>query len=197
FGFDRTLTTGIVSALGREIEAITGRKIRDVIQTDASINPGNSGGPLLDSSGRLIGVNTQIASPSGASAGIGFAVPVDIVNSIVPDLIRFGEVRRPQLGVDLWPDWQTRRAGLQGILIHSVAPGSGADEAGLRGTVFDQRGRLTQLGDLIVQVDGVAVRTANELRDVLERYEAGGAVRVTFVREDQLGTATVTLRYPK
>ena len=112
YGLDHTLTTGVVSALGREIESVTGRTIREVIQTDAAINPGNSGGPLLDSSGRLIGVNTQIASPSGANAGIGFAVPVDVVNSIVPEIIRFGRVRKPMLGIRLVPEYKTVSLGI-------------------------------------------------------------------------------------
>jgi S1-C subfamily serine protease len=195
FGFDQTLTVGVVSALGREIESITGRKIRDVIQTDAAINPGNSGGPLLDSQGRLIGVNTQIASPSGASAGIGFAVPVDTVNEIVPDLIRYGAWRRPGLGVVPLPDWVPRRLRIPGLIIESVAEGSGAAESGLRGTVFDARGRIRRLGDIILKVDDTEVRTLNELKDALEPRQPGDKVRVTYIRDDKTQVATVTLQY--
>jgi len=195
FGFDRTLTVGVVSALGREIQAVTGRKIRDVIQTDAAINPGNSGGPLLDSAGRLIGVNTQIASPSGANAGIGFAVPVDIVNDIVPDIIRYGRVLRPGLGVVLFQDWQTRRAGLRGLLIDSLSESGGAAQAGLRGTTVDRRGYIRQLGDIIVKIDDHEVETLNGLKDVLESYKVGDEVRVTFVREKKAMVATVKLQY--
>ncbi|UCE61017.1 MAG: trypsin-like peptidase domain-containing protein [Phycisphaerales bacterium] len=197
FGFDQTLTTGVVSALGREIESVSGRKIRDVIQTDAAINPGSSGGPLLDSAGRLIGVNTQIASPTGASAGIGFAVPVDIVNAIVPDLIRYGRVIRPGLGVILADDWVMRRLRLRGVLIREVAEGSGAAEAGLRGTMVDRRGYIRQLGDVIVEVGGEKVRTGNSLKDVLERYKAGDEVPVTFLRDDKVLETTVKLQLLK
>lgn len=195
FGFDQTLTTGIVSALGRVIEAMNGRKIRDVIQTDAAINPGNSGGPLLDSAGRLIGVNTQIASPSGASAGIGFAVPVDTVNDIVPDLIRYGRVRRAQLGVVLIEDWKTRRLGIRGCLISTVDPNGGAAQAGLRGTVVDHRGYVRRFGDIIVKIDDHEVETLNGLRDALEPHEAGDEVHVTYLRDETAVTATVKLKY--
>lgn len=200
FGFDQTLTVGVVSALGREIESITGRKIRGVVQTDAAINPGNSGGPLLDSAGRLIGVNTQIASPSGASAGIGFAVPVDIVNDIVPDIIRYGRVLRPGLGVTLFEPWQTRRLfhslGLRGgLLIESVSEGGGAAHAGLRGTIADRRGRIQRLGDVLVQVGDQAVSSVNELKDALEPYKVGDTAQVTFIRDEKPKTATVKLQY--
>lgn len=196
FGFDRTLTTGVVSALGREITAVTGRKIKDVVQTDAAINPGNSGGPLLDSAGRLVGINTQIASKVGESAGIGFAVPVDIVNEIVPDIIRYGRWLRPALGVHWFEDWRTRRLGIPGLLIDSVIPNSGADEAGLRGTLFDARtGRLRRLGDIIIKVDGSDVPTLNALRDVLETHKVGDKVEVTYIRNEQVMTAKVKLQY--
>jgi S1-C subfamily serine protease len=210
FGFDQTLTVGVVSALGREIESVTGRKIHGVIQTDAAINPGNSGGPLLDSAGRLIGVNTQIASPSGASAGIGFAVPVDIVNEIVPDIIRYGEVRRPGLGVLLFPEHQTRRlvrdwdpgltrsALAHGLLVNSVSEKGGAAHAGLRSTIVEwrgSRGYIRQLGDIIVKIDDVEVSTTNELKDALEAYDVGDEVQVTLVRNDKVQVAKVKLQY--
>lgn len=196
FGFDQTLTVGVVSALDRVIESVTGRKIRGVIQTDAAINPGNSGGPLLDSSGRLIGVNTQIASPSGASAGIGFAVPVDIVNEIVPDIIRYGRVLRVGMGVFFFRDWQTRRLGIRrGLLIDSVVADSGAGRAGLRGTDADRRGRVRTLGDIVFRIDDQPVNTLNELKDVLETHKDGDVVVVSILRHDEVLTAKVKLQY--
>src|SRR3954469_25276673 len=134
FGLDQTLTTGVVSGLGREIKSITQRSIFDVIQTDASINPGNSGGPLLDSSGRLIGINTAIYSPSGANAGIGFAVPVDTINAIVPQLLQDGGVRRPVLGINVLTDQVAIRQRIDGVVILGVVPGGAADKAGIVGT---------------------------------------------------------------
>ncbi len=182
FGFDQTLTTGIISALGREIDSMAGVPIRDVIQTDAAINPGNSGGPLLDSAGRLIGVNTAIVSPSGGYAGLGFAIPVDTVNWVVPELITYGRIRRPVLGVDLVSDHATRRLGLEGALVAAVYRGSGADEAGMRPT-YRNRGGQWVLGDLIVAVDGTPVRSGGELGLALERRAAGETVTVTVDRE--------------
>jgi len=193
FGFDQTLTVGVVSAVGREIRSVTGRKIRDVIQTDAAINPGNSGGPLLDSGGRLIGVNTQIASPTGGSAGIGFAVPVDTVNEIVLELIRYGAVRRAGMGISAVDDRLTRRLGIRGVLIDAVAENGGAGQVGLRGTLVDRRGYIRQLGDIIVKVNDTEVGDLNELKDALEPFKAGDEVVITFVREERLGTATVKL----
>jgi len=182
FGFDQTLTTGIISALGREIDSVDGVPIRDVIQTDAAINPGNSGGPLLDSAGRLIGVNTAIVSPSGGYAGLGFAIPVDTVNWVVPELIANGHIRRPTLGVDLVSDHATRRLGLEGALVGRVVRGSGADEAGIRPTYRSRSGRWV-IGDLIVSVNGERVRSSGELRLALERRSAGETVRVIVNRE--------------
>ncbi|MEJ7603518.1 MAG: trypsin-like peptidase domain-containing protein, partial [Kofleriaceae bacterium] len=129
FGLDQTLTTGVISGLGREIKSVTGRSIFDVIQTDASINPGNSGGPLLDSSGRLIGVNTAIYSPSGANAGIGFAIPVDTVNSIIPQLIKDGRITRPWLGINILSDHTASLQKIDGVAIAAVIPGASADKA--------------------------------------------------------------------
>jgi len=197
FGLDRTLTTGVVSAIGREIVSVSGRKIRDVIQTDAAINPGNSGGPLLDSAGRLIGVNTQIASPSGASAGVGFAVPVDTVNAIVPDLIRHGRVIRPGLGVTLHEDWIPRRLGVPGVLIDKILEGTGAAEAGLRGTTIDHRGYIRELGDVILKVAEQDVRTVNGLKDALERFNAGDIVRLTLLRGENVIETDVRLQLLK
>src|SRR6185369_5614540 len=135
---------------------------RDAIQTDAAINPGNSGGPLLDSAGRLIGVNTMIYSPSGAYAGIGFAIPVDIVNRIVPDLIRYGKSQRPGLGVEVWPEQWAARWGIEGAIVRAVSPDSAAARAGLRPTRRDERGAV-DLGDIIIAVNGKPVRTQPEL----------------------------------
>ncbi len=194
FGLDQTLTTGIVSALGREIRSLSDRPIQDVIQTDAAINPGNSGGPLLDSAGRLIGVNTQIASPSGASAGIGFAIPVDIVNRVVPELIRHGRLTRPILGVKVWPDNVTRQLGLEGVLLREVPESSAAGKAGLRGTVVTRDGRIRQLGDLVLKIDDRPTPGQNALLDALEQYKVGDDVRVTFRRDDQEQAVTVRLQ---
>ena len=184
FGFDQTLTTGIVSALGREIESTDGVPIRDVIQTDAAINPGNSGGPLLDSAGRLIGVNTAIVSPSGGYAGVGFAIPVDTVNWVVPQLIAHGRVRRPTMGVELASDHITRRSGIEGAVVTRVVEGSGADRAGLRPVFRDRRGRVV-VGDVIVAVNDEPIRSSGELGLILEGFTEGDTVTVTVKREGQ------------
>ncbi|MFN3157773.1 MAG: S1C family serine protease [Rubinisphaera brasiliensis] len=194
FGLDQTLTTGVISGLGREIQAMNGRTIHDVIQTDAAINPGNSGGPLLDSAGLLIGVNTAIYSPSGTSAGIGFAVPADILNRIVPDLITNGRVIRPGLGVYIFDDATVRRrVGKPGVLIRDVAPGSPADETGLRGTRYNEQGELI-LGDLIVAVDGEAVGAQADLFDILEQKKIGDVVDVGILRNGERMEFEVELR---
>ncbi len=181
FGLDQTLTTGVISALGRQIQSVTGRTIRDVIQTDAAINPGNSGGPLLDSAGRLIGVNTAIYSPSGQGTyiGIGFAVPADTVNLVVPELIAHGRVVRGGLGVMVARDDLARRLRIDGVLIMEV--GEQAASSGLRATRRDAVGRLV-LGDVVIAINGAPVRSGNELRDELERYKIGDVVTVTVDR---------------
>ena len=191
FGLDQTLTTGIVSALGREITAVTGRTIHDVIQTDAAINPGNSGGPLLDSAGRLIGVNTAIYSPSGASSGIGFAVPVGEVNRVVPQIISKGKVLRPGLGVTLANRSLTRDLGLEGVLVLKVVSGSAAEQAGLRGT--SQVGDGLVLGDIILAVNGRKVTDYDSLRDEIERYEVGASVLLTLLRDEATAEVSVQL----
>jgi S1-C subfamily serine protease len=170
FGLDHTLTTGVVSALGRDLEAPDGRTIRDVIQTDAAINPGNSGGPLLDSSGRLIGVNTAIASPSGGFAGVGFAIPSDTVRRLVPQLIEHGEPIRPGIGISILSDYQSRQYGFEGIPIVEVVRGLPADRAGLEAVKVSRGGRVR--GDVIVGVNGRRIRTRADLLDAFE--EAGG-----------------------
>ncbi len=184
FGLDQTLTTGIISALGREIKSVSGIPIRDVIQTDAAINPGNSGGPLLNSSGQLIGVNTAIYSPSGASAGIGFSIPVDVVKWVAPDLIKYGKVNRPTLGVELASTQFTQRLGLEGALITHVDEGGPAEKAGLQPIYRDRSGRI-QLGDTIVAIDGNKVANSNELILILEKYKAGDQIKVKVLRNDK------------
>jgi S1-C subfamily serine protease len=182
FGYDQTLTTGIVSALGREIESTDGIPIRDVIQTDAAINPGNSGGPLLDSAGRLIGVNTAIVSPSGGYAGVGFAIPVDTVNWVVPQLIAYGKVKRPSLGVELASDHIVRRSRIAGAVVIGVDKGSSAEKAGIRPAYRDRRGRV-MVGDVIVALNGEEVRSGGELGLLLERHRENDTVTVTIERD--------------
>lgn len=181
FGLDQTITSGIISALNREIKAVTGRVIRGVIQTDAAINPGNSGGPLLDSAGRLIGVNTAIYSPSGAYAGIGFAVAVDVVNEIVPQIIAHGRVIRPGIGASLADERLARQLGIEGVLILGVEQGSPAEKAGLQPTT-QYRGEII-LGDIITAVAGVSVGSYEDLRTQLERYAVGAEVPFTILRD--------------
>jgi S1-C subfamily serine protease len=195
FGLDRTLTTGVISALGREIESPAGLTIRDVIQTDAAINPGNSGGPLLDSAGRLIGVNTAIASPSGAFAGVGFAIPVDTVAWVVPELIARGRIERPALGVELAPANVASQLGVEGALVLNVVAGSGAEAAGIRGTRRGASGGL-DLGDVIVEVAGRPVRSADDLVLALERRKAGETVAVVLLRDGRTREAQVRLSAP-
>jgi S1-C subfamily serine protease len=192
FGLDQTLTTGVISALNREIESVTRRPIQGVIQSDAAINPGNSGGPLLDSAGRLIGVNTAIYSPSGASAGIGFAIPVDTVNRIVPELIRSGRITRPGLGVQIADEQITQRLGVTGILVVDVVRGGAAAKAGIQPTRRDAEGRL-RLGDVIVAVDGKKVTTPNDLYLLLEKYKVGDAVNLTLLRDGRTVQTRLTL----
>lgn len=181
FGLDHTLTAGIVSALGREIKTGNGRIIDSVIQTDAAINPGNSGGPLLDSAGRVIGINTAIVSESGGSAGIGFAVPIDTISRVVRQLIATGHVERPILGVQLAPEHIALQAGVDGVVILTVSQGSGAEAAGLRGCT--RSGQRIFLGDAIVAVEGKPVRRVDDLLNALERYQPGQKVALTVLRE--------------
>ncbi|HEY7776857.1 MAG TPA: trypsin-like peptidase domain-containing protein [Kineobactrum sp.] len=179
FGLDTTLTTGIVSALGREIRAPGNRTIRGVIQTDAAINPGNSGGPLLNSLGQLVGVNTAIYSPSGASAGIGFAIPVNTVREVVPQLISYGRILRPIMGLELASDSWIRRYRIEGLPVVRVFPGLPADRAGIRGAYRNARGEVV-LGDIIVAVDGSPVRTNDDYLSLLEARQPGDTVTVTL-----------------
>jgi S1-C subfamily serine protease len=192
FGFDQSLTTGVISALGREIESATGRAIKEVIQTDAAINPGNSGGPLLDSAGRLIGVNTAIYSPSGTFAGVGFAIPVDEVNRVVPELIRRGKVIQPGLGIQVAPDPITRNWGIKGVLVWAVLPNGPADKAGLRGTEHTDS-QIVRLGDIVQAVNGQQVRSSRELFTMLRQYDIGQVVKLTIIRDGKEQELDATL----
>jgi S1-C subfamily serine protease len=193
FGLDQTLTTGIISALNREIDAVTGRTIRGVIQTDAAINPGNSGGPLLDSAGRLIGVNTAIASPSGASAGIGFAIPVDEVNRVVPRLITEGKFVRPTLGIQAAPvEFQSKLGVKNGVAVVGVLPRSPAEAAGIQPFRRAPGGDLVP-GDIITAIEGKSVATLDELLAALEQHQPGETVKLTLMRADKK-SAEVTVR---
>jgi S1-C subfamily serine protease len=194
FGLDWTLTTGMVSALDREIPGQDGRPITGLVQTDAAINPGNSGGPLIDSAGRLIGVNTAIYSPSGSSAGIGFAVPVDTVNRVVPQLISSGSYAPPQLGIRFDPraDAQLARTGLQGVLVLDVLPGSPAARARLRPARLTGDGRLVP-GDIIVSIGGIPVRASADFESAMDRQTAGSTIELVIIREGSRATLAVTL----
>lgn len=197
FGLDQTLTTGIVSALNREIEGFGGRLIRGVVQTDAAINPGNSGGPLLDSAGRLIGVNTQIASPSGASAGIGFAIPVDEVNRIVPRLIRDGRFVRPALGIAAAPPEVNAALKLpKGVVVVQVNGGSPAARAGLQPFRRGSRGEVVH-GDVITAIDERPVGDLDELLTQLENHQPGDSVTLTLSRDGRTRKEKVTLAAPE
>ena len=191
FGLDTTLTVGIVSALGRTITAMTGRRINEVIQTDAAINPGNSGGPLLNSAGDLIGITTAILSPSGAYAGIGFAVPVDTVSRIVPQLIEKGRITRAGLGLQLLPDHITRRAGVSGAAVYSVLPRSPAAGAGLVGVSQSFRGLF--LGDVITAINGIPVTDVESYHAIFDTLQPGQTVSVTLKRDGENHTVHVQL----
>ncbi|MBV9209667.1 MAG: trypsin-like peptidase domain-containing protein [Acidobacteria bacterium] len=182
FGLDRTLTTGVISGLQRPIQARNKRTIEGAIQTDASINPGNSGGPLLDSHGRMIGINSQILSPSGASAGVGFAIPVSIAKRVVPELIKNGRVRRPKLGIG-GRDVNTLRdmPVEDGILIIQVIPGGSAASAGLRETTQTEDGDIS-LGDIILSIDGEKVSNNDALYRILDKHQVGDVVKIEVLR---------------
>jgi S1-C subfamily serine protease len=190
FGLDQTLTSGIVSALGREIKSPNEQAITGVIQTDAAINPGNSGGPLLDSAGLLIGVNAAIASPSGAYAGIGFAIPVDTVNEVVTQLIRRGSIPRPESGIVPAEDVWARRLGVRsGVLIAAVK--GPAAEAGLRPLKGLGDGQFT--GDVIVAIDGQPVRQRADVQKIIAKSKPGDAITVTVVRGGDRVDVPITL----
>ncbi len=193
FALDHTLTTGIVSATGRKIDGYGGVKIHDMIQTDASINPGNSGGPLLNSSGELIGMNTMIFSQSGSSAGLGFAVPVDTISKIVPQLIQFGKVIRPGLGVTLVQDDIKENYGIEkGVVIQSILHDGPAEKAKLEGIKQDRFGRI-YLGDIILKIDTTEINSLDDLYHLLEKYKAGDTVQLEFKRNGKLKKISLKL----
>jgi 2-alkenal reductase len=187
FGLDQTLTTGVISALQRRLPTQEGREIADVIQTDAAINPGNSGGPLLDSSGRLIGVNTAIFSPSGAFAGIGFAIPVDVVNRIVPQLIRDGRVPTPGIGIIPAQEGVAAQLGIEGVVVVRVLPGSPAQAAGLRGV----DPRTGEIGDVITGANRRPVRRLADLTAALELAGVGEPVEISVDRGGRSNTLRI------
>jgi len=195
FALDTTLTVGVVSALGREIKSITNRTIKNVIQTDAAINPGNSGGPLLNSNGQLVGVNTAIYSPTGASAGIGFAIPVNAVKVIVPQLIEHGKLIRPVLGIETLTDYWTRRLRVKGVAILSVREGLPAAKAGMVGVREDRRGKI-HLGDVIIAINGQNVINEDSLLNQLEQFSPGDNVKVTTLKDEKIHNYNVQLVAP-
>jgi S1-C subfamily serine protease len=189
FGLDHTLTTGVVSALGREVQGIGGVSIRDMIQTDAAINPGNSGGPLLDSGGRLLGMNTMIYSRTGSSVGIGFAVPAATIMRVVPQIIRTGHAEQVGLGVSIDPEQRLeRRAGIEGVVALSVKPGSPADKAGIVG--IEQTAAGIRLGDVIVAIDGERIRNYDDLYNAFDKRKAGDKVEITLNRQGRARKVT-------
>jgi len=193
FGLDHTLTTGVISGLGREINSgISGRPIQDIIQTDAAINPGNSGGPLIDSAGNLIGINTAIFSASGTSSGIGFAIPVDAVRSSAAQIIQYGKVTRPVLGISFAPDQASAQLGVQGILVLDARKGGPAWKAGIKGTTRDDYGRLV-IGDIIVTVNGTRVIRGSDLYKVLDKKTVGDTLDLEVLRERSKEHVEVTL----
>ena len=195
FGLDITMTVGAVSALGREIDSVIRRKIRDVIQTDAAINPGNSGGPLLNSLGQLVGVNTAIYSPSGASSGIGFAIPVNTVKRVVPQLIEHGRVLTPVLGIRPLPqpEYYRQMWGISGVIVMDVVEGSDPERLGMRGLTPSKVGRII-LGDVIVEIDGQAIRNEDDYANVLEQKKPGDVVDVVSRRDNTLQRYVIELR---
>jgi S1-C subfamily serine protease len=196
FGLDHTLTTGVISALNRQTSSKEGRPINGLIQTDAPINPGNSGGPLLDSSGRMIGLNSAIISPSGASAGVGFAIPVDDVNRVVTQLIQTGEVNLPSLGLVLAPHVVSEELGLPGVLVLDVLPGGPAANAGIRPTTRDMLGGIN-FGDVILALDGKKVDSISQYYKILDTYKIGDTVEVTLGRDHRQESVKMKLEAAK
>lgn len=193
FGLDHTLTTGVVSALDREVQGYGGVTIPGMIQTDASINPGNSGGPLLDSQGRLMGMNTMIFSQSGGSAGIGFAVPSSIIERLVPQIIRDGKVVQAGIGISVAPEEWAIRLGIEGVIVDEVSPGSPAASAGLSGIQYDMRGYPMDVGDVIVAVDGEDVANYDDLYNLMDLRTPGDRVQLTIQRGGKRRTVAITL----
>lgn len=195
FGLDQTLTTGVVSAKSRSINSPSGRTIEDAIQIDAAINPGNSGGPLLDSAGRLIGVNTAIYSPSGTSSGVGFSIPVDTVNRVVPQIIQSGAYEPPKLGVYINEELNRaimERIGITGVVVLDVDPAGPGAQAGLQETILSERG-IVRLGDIIQRIDNQSISAVEDVRDVLQKRKPGDTVRVTVYRDTEELTLDIKL----
>lgn len=196
FGLDRTLTTGVISGLQRPIRARNNRPIDAAIQTDASINPGNSGGPLLDKFGRMIGINSQILSPAGGSVGVGFAVPVNTAKRVIPQIIQFGEVKRPKLGASLPSVKYLAERGYkmpveQGLLVYSLVPGGAAERAGLRAVTDDGT-----IGDIIVSIDGQNLNDTDDLYRLLDKKQFGDTVQLQILREGRTITVPARLNAP-
>ncbi|HIG39992.1 MAG: trypsin-like peptidase domain-containing protein [bacterium] len=196
FALDTSLSVGVVSALGREIKSRNNRTIKNVIQTDAAINPGNSGGPLLNSMGKLVGVNTAIFSPSGASAGIGFAIPVNTLKIIIPQLVTHGGLYRPILGIETMSDYWAKRLRSKGIVILSVSKGLAAEAAGMVGVREDSRGNI-HLGDVIIAINDASVTNEDSLLSLLESFEPGDKVKVTTLKDEKILNYEVTLTAPE
>ena len=197
FGLDTTMTVVVVSAHGREIDSVSRRKIRDVIQTDAAINPGNSGGPLLNSLGQLVGVNTAIYSPSGGSSGIGFAIPVKTVERIIPELITYGQVQTPILGIIQipQPDYYRDLWNIEGVIVLDVVQGTDPEKFGMRGLQRVQRGQI-QLGDVIFEIDGQAVENEDDYANVMEQHRAGDVLTVKTRRDNRVMEYNIELQAP-
>lgn len=192
FGLDHTMSVGIVSALGRSVRSIGGVTIRDMIQTDAAINPGNSGGPLLDNRGYLLGMNTAIFSPTGASAGVGFAVPANTINKVVTQIINYGKVIQPGLGIVRMDDSVARYLGIEGVIVGDTLRNGPARKAGLRGTKRNRLGEII-LGDVIIAINGTKVTNYDDLYNVLEKYKIGDSVRIKYSRNGKTKELTLKL----
>lgn len=197
FGLDRTLTTGIISGLQRPIRARNGRAIEGAIQTDASINPGNSGGPLLDKFGKMIGINSQILSPAGGSVGVGFAIPVSIAKRVIPQLIQFGEVKRPKIGANLLSVGQLAEQGVKlpiasGLLVRNLITGGSAEKAGLKGLSRDNSGEII-LGDIILSIDGVKMSDMDDLDKYFDKKQIGETVQAKIFRNNKEMTVPIKL----
>ncbi len=195
FGLDQTMTSGIISALNREIESVSGRTIQGVIQTDAAINPGNSGGPLLNSKGKLIGINTAIYSPVGVNSGIGFAVPVNTITKVIPQLIVYGRLIKPGLDIAVADQRVANRLGIKGVLIVDVYEGGNAYRAGLRGTEI-RYGEIV-LGDIIVSIDNYSISNYNDYLNALDNFKVGDTVTVGFIRNKRKKSVKIKLKAQK
>jgi len=196
FGLDTSLTVGVVSALGREIKSVTRRVIHGVIQTDAAINPGNSGGPLLNSLGQLVGINAAIYSPSGANVGIGFAIPVNIVKEIVPQLIKHGKLYRAVIGIEMVPDNWSKQYGIKGVVVSRVLKGMPAQRAGMIGIRQDPRGKII-MGDVITDINKIKIVDSDTMLSALEEFKPGDTVSVITNRRGKKKTFKIKLQAPK